>query len=247
MGPLAISTLIESRVGIETITHLATRDRNMISLQSELMSAHALGIRNLLCVSGDPTNIGDYPQATSVFDVDSAGLIRAAKAMNRGEDLMGNSIEGRTSFVVACAANPKADNMDVEIAKLEKKIDAGADVIFTQPIYEMRTLEEFLRNVEQWKIPVMLGILPLRGSKHAEFLHNEIPGMNIPEDLRQRFRTTTRKPSELGVEIAVEFLGQARSHVAGAYLMPPFKKYEIISLVLEGAGISLSARPHQQP
>jgi methionine synthase I (cobalamin-dependent)/5,10-methylenetetrahydrofolate reductase len=242
MGPLAISTLVQTQAGIETVTHLATRDRNMISLQSELMSAHAMGIRNLLCVTGDPTNIGDYPQATSVFDIDSSGLIRAAKAMNQGQDLMGNAIEGRTSFVVACAANPKAENMDIELTKLEKKIDAGADVIFTQPIYEMRTLEEFLRRIENWHIPVMLGILPLRGSKHAEFLHNEIPGMNIPEELRHRFRTTTLKPSQLGIQIAVEFLKQAKTHVAGVYLMPPFKRYDIVPMVLQGAEISLTGR-----
>jgi homocysteine S-methyltransferase len=114
--------------------------------------------------------------------------------------------------------------MDVEIAKLAKKIEAGADVIFTQPIYEMGTLEEFLRKIEAWKIPVMVGVLPLRGSKHAEFLHNEIPGMNIPEDLRHRFRTTREKPMELGVQIAVEFLRQAKSHVSGVYMMPPFKR-----------------------
>ena len=243
MGPLAISTLVQNLAGIETITHLATRDRNMISLQSELMSAHVLGVRNILCVTGDPTNIGDYPQATSVFDIDSSGLIRAAKAMNQGQDLMGNAMEGQTSFIVACAANPKAENMDVEISKLEKKIDAGADVIFTQPIYEIGTLEGFLRRIEPWRIPVMLGILPLRGTKHAEFLHNEIPGMNIPEDLRHRFRTTTKKPSHLGIEIAVEFLRQAKAHIAGVYLMPPFKKYDVVPLVLEGAGISLTARP----
>lgn len=243
MGPLAVSSIVQTQAGIETITHLATRDRNMISLQSELMSAHMLGMRNLLCVTGDPTNIGDYPQATSVFDIDSSGLIRAAKAMNRGQDLMGNAIEGHTSFVVTCAANPKAENMDTELGKLEKKIEAGADAIFTQPIYEMSTLEEFLRRIEGWRIPVMLGVLPLRGSKHAEFLHNEIPGMNIPEELRHRFRTTSAKPSQLGVDIAVEFLRQAKAHVAGVYLMPPFKKYEVVPQVLEGAGISLVARP----
>lgn len=242
MSPIAVSTLVQSHAGIETITHLATRDRNMLSLQSELMSAHALGLRNLLCVTGDPTSIGDYPQATSVFDIDSSGLIRAAKAMNEGRDLMGNAMEGRTSFVVACAANPKAEDMDVEISKLAKKIEAGADVIFTQPIYEMGTLEELLRRIEGWRIPVMVGVLPLRGSKHAEFLHNEIPGMNIPEDLRHRFRTSREKPAELGIQIAVDFLRQAKAHVAGVYLMPPFKRYDIVSLVLEGAGVRLPAR-----
>ena len=233
LSPIAISYHLQSQTGIEAMTHLATRDRNMISLQSELMSAHTFGLRNILAITGDPTSIGDYPQATSVFDIDSSGLIRAAKAMNEGNDLMGNTIETRTSFLVACAANPMADNMDKEIAKIEKKAAAGADIIFTQPIYELRTLEQFLKRIESWKIPVMVGVLPLRSYKHAEFLHNEIPGMTIPASIREKLRSAGEKASAAGVESAIEFLREAKSMVAGAYLMPPFKKYDVVPQIMD--------------
>lgn len=205
----------------------------MISLQSELMSAHTFGLRNILAITGDPTNIGDYPQATSVFDIDSSGLIRAAKAMNEGRDLMGNAIDARTSFLIACAANPMADNMDREIAKMEKKVAAGVDIVFTQPIYELRTLEQFLKRIERWSVPVMVGVLPLRSYKHAEFLHNEIPGMVIPDAIRERLRHAGERAAEEGIEQAIGFLREAKSMVAGAYLMPPFKKYDIVPRILD--------------
>jgi len=237
MSSLAICSLVRQHVGMETITHLTTRDRNMIGLQSDLLSAFALGLKNILCITGDPTNIGDYPQATSVFDVDSSGLIRAAASMNQGRDLLGNTIEQKTSFLVACAANPVADNMDAELEKMEKKIAAGAQIIFTQPLYEMRTLEQFLKKIERHRIPVMLGLLPLRSYKHAEFLHNEIPGMVIPEWIREKFRTAGEKAGSLGADIAVNFLKEAKSAVAGVYMMPPFKKYEMIPKILEGANL----------
>jgi homocysteine S-methyltransferase len=233
LSSVSLSFQIHSKIGMETITHLTTRDRNMIGLQSELMSAYSLGLKNILCITGDPTNIGDYPQATSVFDIDSSGLIRAAKSMNDGKDLMGNTIEQKTSFLVACAANPMADNMEREIAKMEKKAEAGADIVFTQPIYEIRTLEEFLRRIERWKLPVMVGVLPLRGHKHAEFLHNEIPGMVIPDRIRERLRNAGERAAAVGIESAKEFLSEAKHMVAGAYMMPPFKKYDIIPQILE--------------
>lgn len=233
MSSIAISYMIQQQVGIEAMTHLATRDRNMIGLQAELLGAHALGLRNILCITGDPTSIGDYPHASSVFDVDSAGLIRAVKSMNQGRDLMGNTIEQSTSFLVACAANAMADNLDAEIEKLEKKIEAGVDVIYTQPIYEMKTLELFLRRIEQWHTQVMLGLLPLRSYKHAEFLHNEIPGMVIPEAIRTKLRSAGDQASRIGVEMTIEFLREAKSLVQGAYLMPPFKKYDIVPQILE--------------
>ena len=237
MSSIAISSIVRQHVGIETMTHLTTRDRNMIGLQSDLLSAFALGLKNVLCITGDPTNIGDYPQATSVFDVDSSGLIRAAASMNQGRDLLGNSIEHRTSFLIACAANPVADNMDTELEKIAKKAAAGAHVIYTQPLYEMRTLEQFLKRIEQYKLPVMLGLLPLRSYRHAEFLHNEIPGMVIPEWIREQLRSAGDKAGALGVDIAINFLKEAKSAVAGVYMMPPFKKYDMIPKILEGASL----------
>jgi homocysteine S-methyltransferase len=237
MSSIAISHILQRETGIEAMTHLATRDRNMIGVQAELLGAHALGLRNVLFITGDPTNIGDYPQATSVFDIDSSGLIRAAASMNEARDLMGNSIEHPTSFLIACAVNAKADNMDAEMHKLERKIEAGAHVIYTQPIYEMRTLEQLLKRMEPFRRPIMLGLLPLRGYKHAEFLHNEIPGMKIPDWIREKFRGAGEKAQSVGVEISVNFLREAKSLVAGAYLMPPFKNYEIVPEILRQADI----------
>ncbi|MBM4168493.1 MAG: bifunctional homocysteine S-methyltransferase/methylenetetrahydrofolate reductase [Ignavibacteria bacterium] len=238
MSPIAIAHQVQSKVGLEAVTHLATRDRNMISLQSELMSAHAFGLNNILCVTGDPTNIGDYPQATSVFDIDAAGLIRAAKSMNAGCDIMGNSIGSRTSFFIACAANPVAEDIETEIQKLQKKVEAGADIMFTQPIYEMKTLEEFLDRIGRFRIPVMVGVLPLRSYRHAEFLHNEVPGISIPHSLRESLRKAGDEATTVGVEIATLFLQEAKKLVSGVYLMPPFRKYDVVRIILEGAEIA---------
>lgn len=232
MSSLAISVLIQREVGIEAMTHLTCRDRNLIGLQAELLSAHALGLRNILCITGDPAIIGDYPHATSVFDVDAIGLIRAAKAMNEGKDLTGNSIGQPTSFLIACAVNPTAADMDREIERLEKKLESGAEIIFTQPVYDLETLEEFLKRTSHLRFPLMLGILPLRSYKHAEFLHNEVPGINIPERIREKMRNAGEKAATVGVELATEFLREAKSMVQGVYLLPPFKQYSIVPEIL---------------
>ncbi len=232
MSSIAISFQIQQRVGIEAMCHRATRDHNLIGLQAELLGAYALGIRNILCITGDPAGIGDYPQSTSVFDVDAPGLIRAARSMNNGTDVMGNSIGEPTSFYIACAANPSADNLDLEIAKLERKAEAGADIFFTQPLFEMKTLEHFLKRIEHLKIPVMLGIIPLRGHKHADFLHNEVPGMVIPDKIRETMRTAGTEAAKVGVKLSMEFIKEARGCVAGIYMMPPFQKYHIVDDLL---------------
>ena len=234
MSATALSSHIQKEVGIETITHQTTRDRNLIGMQSELLGAHYLGLRNILCVTGDPTGIGDYPQAKSVFDVDSYGLIRAVASINNGTDLMGNTIEQSTSFLVCCAANPTAGNLDVEIHRTERKIEAGAQIIFTQPIYELRTIEQFLKRIEHLKIPVMLGVLPLRSYKHADFLHNEVPGMRIPEKIREAIRNAGDHGNIVGLQFAREVIKETKPMVTGVYLMPPFQKYEIVKELMEG-------------
>ncbi len=237
MSSVAISRIIQQEVGIEAITHLATRDRNMIGLQAELLGAHALGLRNILVITGDPAKIGDLPQAKSVFDVDSVGLIKIIKNMNCGRDSAGNPIGETTSFTIACAANPSADKFGYEIEKLGRKVESGAEVIITQPIYEIGVLERFIRAVEPLHIPVIVGVLPLRSYKHAEFLHHEIPGINIPEKVRERMSRAGENAVRVGIDISSEFLREAKSAVAGAYLLPPFKKYEVAVEVLESAGI----------
>jgi methionine synthase / methylenetetrahydrofolate reductase(NADPH) len=202
------------------------------SLQSELLGGYSLGIRNVLLVTGDPTAIGDYPQATTVTDVDSVGLIRAVNAMNNGCDVMGHSIGGPTSFFIACAANASASDMDTEIEKLERKVEAGANVVYTQPIFEMDTLTSFLKRIDHLKIPVMLGIIPLRSFKHADFLHNEVPGMRIPERYREMMHRAGKEGPKVGITLSQNFLRDARSCIAGVYMMPPFRKYHVVTEVL---------------
>jgi homocysteine S-methyltransferase len=212
----------------------------MVGLQAELLGAHALGIRNILAITGDPAHIGDYPYATSVYDVDAIGLIRAVRRMNDGLDLMGNPVGEQTNFLISCACNPVADDMDREIGRLERKAAEGAQVAFTQPVFELDALQEFFNRIEHIPITIMLGVIPLRTAKHAEFLHHEVPGMNIPDWIQKRMRTA-ENPSAEGVTIAVEFLEQAREHqkrLAGIYLMPPFKKYDMAVEILERVGIS---------
>lgn len=232
MDAISISLLIQQKVGIETITHQTARDRNMIAMQSELLGAHALGIRNLLCVTGDPAQVGDYPQATSVFDVDSVGLIRAAAAMNRGADIMGNPLGDPTWFTIGCAVNPCARDFEKEMEKLEHKVEAGAQIAFTQPVYEMKTLETFLKRISHLQIAIMLGLLPLRSYKHADFLHNEVPGMVIPDAVREEMRQAGDKAARTGIRHAQELLRDARSSVQGVYMMPPFQKYQLVEELL---------------
>ncbi len=236
MNALTISHLVQSQIGIETITHMACRDRNMVGLQSDLLGAHALGIHNILAVTGDPAQIGDYPYATSVYDIDSIGLVRALHHLNRGGDLAGNPIGTSTSFCVACACNPVADDMEREIDRLAQKAEEGAHVVFSQPVFEAETLEKFLHRIKHINIYFMLGIIPLRSIRHAEFLHYEVPGMTVPAWVRERMRTADTGPDASmheGIRIAVEFLREARAHIAGVYLMPPFKKYSMAVDILQ--------------
>ena len=234
MSPIAISKLVAEKTGMECISHLACRDRNMVALQAELIGAHEMGIRNILAVTGDPTHIGDFPSATSVYDVDSIGLVRALGHMNHGKDLMGNPLGSRTGFCISCAVNPAAEDLDREIDRLAMKAEQGAHVAFSQPIFDVELLERFLDRIKNIDIRFMLGIIPLRTIRHAEFLHYEVPGMTIPSWVRDRMRTaaSTEEATDIGIDIAVEFLQSALARVNGVYLMPPFKKYDIAVRIL---------------
>lgn len=236
MSPIAISQLVQTQVGIECIAHLACRDRNMVGLQSELLGAHAMGVRNVLAVTGDPTHIGDFPGATSVYDVDSVGLVRALGRMNQGQDLMGNPLGDPASFCIACAVNPAADDLEREVDRLSAKAAEGAHVAFSQPVFDVELLERFLDRAKHIDIAFMLGVIPLRSIRHAEFLHYEVPGMTIPEWVRDRMRAAgadSRAASETGIEIAVNFLRQVTHRINGVYLMPPFKKYDVAVTILQ--------------
>ncbi len=233
MSSIALATMIQSQVGIETILHFTCRDRNLMGIQSDLMGAHALGIRNILALTGDPPNAGDYPNATAVFDTDSIGLLRILRRLNEGVDLHGNSIGEPTHFNLGCAVNPTAENFDRELERFAKKVEAGAEFAMTQPIYELETLSRFLKAIGPQRIPVLLGLLPLQSHRHAEFLHNEVPGILIPDHVRAAMKEAGEGGIEVGVEMCRELLIQARDLVEGAYLMPSFGRYEVVARVAQ--------------
>ena len=233
MSPLVLAHLIREATGLEVILHMSCRDRNILGLQAELMGAHALGIRNILAVTGDPPKLGDFPTATGVFDVDSIGLVNLITKLNEGVDLMGRAINPATNFLVGVGVNPVALDMERELERLQKKVAAGAQFAFTQPLYEIRILESFVKSVESLGIPIFVGILPLRNAKHAEFLHHEVPEMFIPEDIRKRMQQAGENGPAEGVRVAQEFLLTARDMVRGVYLMPPFNKFEMAAEVIQ--------------
>ncbi|GMV43132.1 MAG: hypothetical protein AMXMBFR64_48480 [Myxococcales bacterium] len=225
MSPLALGVLIRQAVDMELVLHLSCRDRNLLGLQSESMSMYALGIRNVLAVTGDPPVLGDYPDATGVFDLDSIGLVTLIQRLNSGVDLAGKKIDYNTSFFVGVASNPTAVDLGLERERFQRKLEVGAQFTMTQPIYDIRVLERWMTAVEP-PIPTLVGILPLRNARHAEFIHNEVPGMMVPEGIRARMHGAAHGPLE-GVRIAREFLLEARQLVQGAYLMPPFNRFEM--------------------
>jgi methionine synthase / methylenetetrahydrofolate reductase(NADPH) len=248
MTNLAFCSLLLNRYGIEPILHVCGRDRNLIGQMAHLLGAHAIGIRNLVIITGDPPKVGDYPEATAVYDLDSIGLLNMASTMNRGLDPAGKPIPGgKTSFLLATGLEPGAQDLDKEIARLERKRAAGADLIMTQPIFQQNLLENVLRRIEHLKMPVLIGVLPLVSYKNAEFLHNEVPGMQIPEAIRERMRKVPGgvEARKEGVKIAREMLFAVRDQVQGAYLMPPLGKYELALEVLDG--LKGTAKTDPQP
>jgi len=220
---------------LEVILHFTTRDRNLMGLQSDLLGAHAIGLRNILALTGDPPSVGDYPNATAVFDTDAMGLMRIIHRMNAGTDLAGSSIGAATRFAVGCGVNPTAENLDFEIERVRKKLDAGPQFIMTQPVYELSCWEGFLERLGGLpKVPILVGILPLQSFRHAEFLHNEVPGIQVPQWIRDRLREAGNEGQRVGVELARELLAQCKGLANGVYLMPSFGRYENCLEVLEG-------------
>ena len=224
MSHTALASLIRREVDIGVILHMSCRDRNLLGLQSEVMGAYALGIRNILCVTGDPPQVGDYPHATGVFDVDSIGLITLCERLNHGVDLSGRKIDDTTDIFIGCASNPTSTNLDLEIERFGKKVEAGAHFTMTQPLYELDSLKRFLDRTKP-EIPILVGVLPLRNARHASFLHNEVPGMYVPDAIRARMEKAGEDGPNEGVRIAREFLAEARPYVQGVYLMPPFNQF----------------------
>ncbi|MBI5287426.1 MAG: bifunctional homocysteine S-methyltransferase/methylenetetrahydrofolate reductase [Chloroflexi bacterium] len=235
MSAIALAVLMQQQVGIETIIHFTSRDRNLMAIQSDLLGAHALGIRNVIALTGDPPSGGEYARATGVWDVDSIGFIRIIKMLNSGTDWAGNSIGKGTDFFVACAANPTADNVDLELDRVRRKIEAGADCLMTQQFYDAGSLESFLERLGPIDIPVLIGVMPLQSHKHTEFIHNELAGVFVPEDVRERMRRAGENGVAEGLAQARELLEQCRPMCDGAYLVPSFGRYEVVGELVQFA------------
>jgi len=238
MSPWAVCQLIQQDVGLETVLHFPTRGRNLLRVQGDLLAAHATGVRNIFVVMGDPTSIGDYPEATDNYDVVPSGLIKLVKqGFNAGVDLHGEEIGEATSFYVGCALNPDAVNLEQEIRVLKRKVDAGADFVMTQPIFEPERIQQIISAFEERHgplgTPILVGILPVYGEKHVRFLHNEVPGISIPDVIRKRVADAGDDAPQAGVSIAIEILDQLKDLVGGAYIMPPFSRYDMAAEIIE--------------
>ncbi len=237
MSALSLALRVREEVDIDVIVHYCCRDRNILGMQMDLLGAHALGIHNILCVTGDPPKMGNYPDATAVFDLDSVELVRGVAQLNRGIDFGGDPIGEQTRFVIGCGNNPGFAPLDKEVEKYRRKLEAGAEFTFSQPAYDPALLENFLARVRSFpRIPFFVGILPLASARNADFLHNEVPGMQIPADVRARIRSASTREEQRkeGIRIAAETLRHARSldQIDGAYIFPPFGRYSAVLDVL---------------
>ena len=243
MANVAVCARLAGETQVEPILHVCARDRSFLGLIAHLLGAQALGLRNLVIITGDPPKMGDYPYSTPVYDVDSIGLLRIAAGLNAGVDPAGKECEP-TSFVLATGAEPAAHDRDRELRRLEDKKLAGAELVMTQPVYDPRTLERFLDDVGPLGLPIMVGILPLASHRNAEFLHNEVPGMAIPTEYRERMAKVGGGPAARaeGIKIAQEALAAVKHRVAGAYVMPPFNRVDSALAVLEVARDRMGAR-----
>jgi homocysteine S-methyltransferase len=244
MGALLTSLLIEQRVGIETVTHYACRDRNLLGMLSDLLGASAVGLRNLLLITGDPPKMGPYPSATAVFDIDAIGLTNLVRNLNHGRDPGDNAIGAPTRFVVGVGVNPAPIDLEHELKRFAWKVEAGAEFAVTQPVFDAAQLEHFLRRIEGGRIPIIAGIWPLVSVRNAEFLANEVPGVSVPESVIARMRAAGERSKEHavaeGITIAREMLARVRDAVQGAQVSAPFGKVE---LALEVFGDSINADP----
>ncbi len=239
MSPMAMAQLIETKLHIDTILHYCCRDRNLLGMQSDLLGAYALGLRNILVITGDPPKLGDYPDATAVFDVDSIGLTRVVKGLNRGIDIAGNAIGQPTSWHIGVGVNPGAIDLDHELDRLDQKIDNGAEYVLSQPIFDIKQFELFIKRIEHIKVPVLAGIMPLMSFRTVEFLNNEVPGIHVPEDIGRLLAKAknNEEAQKYGIKIAQLAIKQVKEfvNINGIYLMPPFTKdkYDTALRVLE--------------
>jgi homocysteine S-methyltransferase len=240
MSPWAACRLIQERLGVETVLHFPTRGRNLLRLQGDLLGAHALGIRNVFVCLGDPAAIGDYPKGTDNVDVTATGLIGlVTSAFNRGFDQAGASIGEPTSFLVGCAVNPSAPDLDREVGLLHRKVRAGAAFALSQPLFDLagltRLTDAYRARFGELPLPILAGVLPLASARHAEFLHNEVPGVVIPEHARDLLRKAGERAGAEGLRLAIDLVAALRESAAGIYVMPQFQRFDVAADVVEAA------------
>jgi homocysteine S-methyltransferase len=238
MSPWAVCSLIQKSTNCETVLHFPTRGRNMLRVQGDLLAAHALGIRHVFIVMGDPTSIGDYPEAMDNYDLVPSGLIKLIKqGLNIGVDHAGSEIGQPTSFVTGCALNLTAVDMDTEFKNLRRKIKVGVDFILTQPVFDPAVAIKFLDhyNTDFGKIPIplLMGVLPLNNPRHAAFLHNEVPGISIPDKTMERMKHSDGPTDQLGVKLTLEIIDEMRSRIQGVYIMPAFSRYDLAAEIVD--------------
>ncbi|HET9481487.1 MAG TPA: bifunctional homocysteine S-methyltransferase/methylenetetrahydrofolate reductase, partial [Candidatus Polarisedimenticolia bacterium] len=239
MGPMFLSLMMEREIGIQTILHYCCRDRNLLGMQADLLGAYAIGLRNILIITGDPPKLGDYPDATAVFDVDAIGLTNMVNRLNHGFDLGGNPIGAPTGYLVGVGANPGAMDLEFELKRFQYKVEAGAEFAITQPVFDVAQLKTFLMSIEHCRIPIIAGIWPLASLRNAEFMNNEVPGVHVPEEIMERMRRAEERAEgasrEEGIQIARETLLEVRHLVQGVQVSAPFGKVEraldVISVV----------------
>ena len=235
MSALSTAVLIEQRAGIETVLHYACRDRNLLGMESDLLGAHAMGIRNLLLVTGDPPRRGDYAFATGVYDVDSIGLTNVVTRLNHGVDVGGEPLAGQTAYHIGVAVNPTALDMDYEIRRFEFKVEAGAEYAVTQPLFDLGAFEAFMKRVEHLKVPILVGLWPFDSLRNAEFLANEVPGVRVPDHYLRRMRAADSQAAAAeGVAIAREIAVAVKGRVQGFQLSNAAGRIQAALEVLDG-------------
>jgi methionine synthase I (cobalamin-dependent)/5,10-methylenetetrahydrofolate reductase len=236
LSALSLAVLIEQQAGIETVLHYACRDRNLLGIQSDLLGAHAMGLRNLLLITGDPGRVGDYPDATAVFDVDSIGLTNVVSRLNHGQDVGGQTIGAPTRFHIGVSVNPTAANFDEELRRFDYKVEAGAEFVLTRPIFDIGTFERVLPRLAASGLPVVAGVFPFESARNAEFMANEVPGMKVPDALLDRMRRAGGADAEAaeGVAIARELAQRLRTMAAGLQVSTQSGSLEAVLAVIDG-------------
>jgi methionine synthase I (cobalamin-dependent)/5,10-methylenetetrahydrofolate reductase len=236
LSALSLAVLIEQQAGIETLLHYSCRDRNLVGIQSDLLGAHAMGLRNLMLITGDPGRVGDYPDATAVFDVDSIGLTNVVSRLNHGCDVGGQAIGAPTAFHIGVSVNPAASNLDEELRRFEYKVEAGAEFVITRPIFDVVAFEHFVKRVESARLPIVAGLYPFESARNAEFMANEVPGVRVPDALLDRMRRAggPEAASSEGIAIAREIGRQLRDSVQGVQVSTAAGNIEAALSVVDG-------------